>query len=331
MTTRVLLLGLASVLLIALTGRLISNQFCSEESGVRSAMAAVEAPSAKDVVIDEKFSATAGENLEVKVGHSDVTINAGPGNAARVQVIVSGSNMERAREFFEHLKFRVEKNGHTVSVTTNPTQRNWSWNWGKVDIDVVITVPEVFDAHVAVAHGDVKVDRLKGALSFNTAHGDLQIGSFNGSTADITMAHGDLQAGEIATEKFRLTTAHGDVHIDRLATADFEATAAHGDIEIERAEGRADVSSSHGDIDIRFAREVSGDFRNSHGDIEISAPSALAADVDLAGSDVEIAGSYSFEGTQKRDRIEGKINGGGPRLSARTSHGSVSLIEAINN
>jgi DUF4097 and DUF4098 domain-containing protein YvlB len=325
MTTRHLLLGLASILLIALTGRLISNQFCSENSGVTSAMAAVEAPSSKDVVIDEKFPATSGESLEVKVGHSDVTIKTGPGSGAHVQVIVSGSNMERAREFFEHLKFRVEKNGRTISVTTNPSQRNWSWNWGRVDIDVLITVPEVFDAHVAVQHGDVQVDRLKGNLSFTTAHGDLQIGSLAGSTAVITTAHGDLEAREIATEKLRLSTAHGDVHIDRLASAAFEATASHGDINIESAEGRAEVSSSHGDISIRFAREVSGEFRNSHGDIEISAPSALAANVDLAGSDVKIAGSYSFEGTQKRDRIEGKINGGGPNLTARTTHGSISL------
>ncbi|MEX0747538.1 MAG: DUF4097 family beta strand repeat-containing protein [Rhodothermales bacterium] len=325
MSTRVLLLGLASILLVALTGRLISRHVFSEDSGVTSAMAAVEAPSAKEVLIDKKFPATSGENLEVKVGHSDVTIKTGSGNGAHVQVIVSGGNMKRAREFFEHLKFRVEKNGRTISVTTNPTQRNWSWNWGRVDIDVLITVPEVFDAQVAVAHGDVEVNRLKGTLSFTTAHGDLHIGSLSGSTASITSAHGDVDAQEIATEKFRLSAAHGDVHIDRLATAAFEATAAHGDIEIENAEGRAEVSSSHGDIDIRFAREVSGEFTNSHGDIEISAPSALAANVDFEGSDVEIAGSYSFEGTQKRDRIEGKINGGGPSLSARTTHGSISL------
>ncbi len=282
-----------------------------------------DAPDAaqKDIVIDEKFKVSEGDDLMIDVGHSDVSIRTGPAGQAGVQVIVAG---ERARRFFEHLNFSVEKKGTSVSVTTNP---RGSWNRGGGDIDVIVSVPEQFDARVEVAHGDVEIDRLDGHLNFRLAHGDLSAASLTGTSLDIDVAHGDFDAGRLMSEKVKIRAAHGDVSVSSLMAAEFDVGVQHGDIEIDRAEGYARVSGSHSDVEISFAKLNGGEFSNSHGDIEIAAPAGAAADVDFSANEIEISAGHGFVGTLKDKRAQGRVSGGGPKMVARTSHGDIYLRE----
>lgn len=274
-----------------------------------------------EVVIDEKFKVSDGDNLRIDVGHSDVSIRTGSAGQASVQVTVSG---DRARRFFEHLNFSVEKDGRSVSITTNPSG---SWNRGGGDIDVLVTIPERFDASVSVAHGDVEVDRIDGRIDFRIAHGDLAAASLTGSSLEADLAHGDLDVQRIMSEKVKIQSAHGDIFLASLTAADFDVAAQHGDIEIDRAEGFARVSGSHSDIEITFAKLNGGEFSNSHGDIDLVAPAGAAADVDFSASEIDISSGHGFVGTLKDKRAEGRVSGGGPKIVARTTHGEISLGE----
>ena len=320
MVTRLVLLTALFILLVGLGVRQVSIS-----GGPEIAEGAIaQAVSSQDVYIDKKFPVKPGENLKVDVSHSDVIITSGQVSEARVKVSVSGTSAEKAREFFEHLNFSVDRSAETITVRTDP-RRNWRWNWGRTDVNVEITVPDAFNADVSVAHGDVNVNRLKGRLRFNTAHGDFQAGVLAGNSISIEIAHGDIDVDELHAEKLRLAAAHGEIEVNRIAAGEFVASNAHGDIDIRNAEGRAEVASSHGDIRVQFARSLEGEFSNSHGDIDLIGPRSAAADVEFEASDVELEGGYRFEGTQRRERMEGRINGGGPKLSARTTHGSISL------
>jgi DUF4097 and DUF4098 domain-containing protein YvlB len=322
MSLRSVLLVLSVTLLVGLGARKFSA--CYSADAAQPLPAATIKAATDEVVLDERFPVSPGENLDVNVSHADVTIRSGQVREARIQISIDGSDMDRARRFYEHLNFEVSKSGETVLVHTN-TRGSFRMGGGRVSVDVQITIPEVFNADVEVSHGDVEVNRLKGDLSFNSSHGDLDIGVIAGNSLSITTSHGDLDADEIVSEKLRLQSSHGDIEVDRVTAEVFEARNAHGNIEIESAEGRADVASSHGNISIRFVRADGGEFTNSHGNIELSAPSETAADLDLAASDVEISGSYNFQGTQRDNRIQGTINGGGPKLVARTDHGNIRL------
>jgi hypothetical protein len=47
--------------------------------------------------------------------------------------------------------------------------------------------------------------------------------------------------------------------------------------------------------------------------------------VDLRASEVALEGGIQFEGTKKKDVVDGRVNGGGPTISATSSGGEVSL------
>lgn len=314
-----LALGGATVLAAAYAAN-FRPSFCLEKLPVIAASVQVT----DETVIDETFPVRPGELLEIRVAHSDVIIASGPSDEAHVRVTISGRDMQAAREFFRHLNFSVEKTGRTLAIRTDPRER-WNSNGTSGDIDVFVIVPEIFDADVNVAHGDVEVGSLKGRLSFASAHGDLDIGTLSGSLLSVSASHGDISAERMTGEKIRIEASHGNIEAGEVVAAEIESTTRHGDIEIGRLEGRPSVSATHGDIEITLGGAEGGRFRSSHGDIDISAPAGTSADVDFRASDIEIATLFKFQGTQSRDRIEGRLNGGGPRFEAHASHGSVRL------
>lgn len=290
--------------------------------GVHLASHHVESRVAPDeVVVDKKFKVSSGDNLLIDVAHSDVSIRTGSSTEAAVRIVVEG---ERARRFFEHLNFSVEKIGRTLSITTDP---RGNWNRGGGDIEVYVTVPEHFDADIDVGHGDVSVERLDGALEFRVAHGDFSAESLTGSLLKIELAHGDFDADRLMSEKIKISAAHSDVSVASLTAAEFDVDLQHGDIEIDRAEGRARVTGAHSDIEIAFAKLNGGEFTNSHGDIDIAAPAGAPADLDFQADEIDISSGHGFVGTLRDKRAEGRVSGGGPKMVARTSHGGISLRE----
>lgn len=54
-------------------------------------------------------------------------------------------------------------------------------------------------------------------------------------------------------------------------------------------------------------------------------PTGLAADLELQGEDVTVGRAFGFGGTLTEERASGRLNGGGPRLEARSGDGSVVL------
>jgi len=66
------------------------------------------------------------------------------------------------------------------------------------------------------------------------------------------------------------------------------------------------------------------DLRTSGGSITITVPKDLGYDLDLDGNRVR-ADLYNFQGEFDKNDMEGTMNGGGTKVSAKTSGGSVNL------
>lgn len=296
-----------------------------------------------EVMIDKTFPVRPGERLVVDNAHSDVFIENGAGSEARVRVVLSGRVTDRSRAFFEHLNFQVEKSGNELVVATRPRGR-FRGSSGRASINVFIEIPSTFDADLTTRHGDVKVEDLKGNLTFDIAHGDLEAGLMSGGSLQMTAAHGDVELGDVANEKslFRLQHGdlavreitgmevqidiqHGDAYVRDLTASKLAATTAHGDIEIERLDARPEISTMHGDIEVHLANARGGSFSARHGDIDLEVGASSGLDVMLTGPDLDIDSAYSFDGRNEKGRIDGQINGGGPELVARTEHGHIRL------
>lgn len=279
----------------------------------------------EEVMIEESFNVDEGDVLLARLEHSDLEVRRGSGDRGSVVVTLEASNMDKGREFFDRLNFEVDNGQRGLSVTTNRQRRN-NWNWssnGKIEIRTVITVPERYGLDVEVSHGNVDLEDGTGSLELLLSHGNLEAGSFSGDEISLKISHGDTRAGNLVADRVDIDASHGDVEVRAIEAEDIRAHLSHGDLEIESASGNISADNSHGDIDIVIARNGGARMRNSHGDIRITTDAG--SDVDFDGDSVKISSGVDFEGTVKNERAEGRIAGGGALLSARTSHGRISL------
>ncbi len=318
---------------------------------------------AEEEMVNKTFSVQPGEQLLVDVIHSDIHIEKSEGGEARIRITLEGKEInDRIRDFFEYLNFEVGQTDGKLFVRTDP-EGNWKGWRMRAGVHVYISVPEMFDAKMEVAHGDVDINALKGTVEIDLAHGDIDAGSLSGSSLSMDVAHGDVQTGQLGSESIRLALQHGDLSANRIDATDVEVATAHGDLDIdyvtaktirihtshgdvamddvtaeeinvEAAHGDIDVDEldgyprmeiRHGDISLHFLQAVGGEFSAAHGDIDLSAPARAALDVDFKAADVSMDNAFQFEGMHKEKEVRGRVNGGGPELYAHASHGEVAL------
>lgn len=318
---------------------------------------------AEEEMVNQTFSVQPGEQLLVDVIHSDIHIEKSEAGEARIRITLEGREInDRIRDFFEYLNFEVGQTDGKLFVRTDPegSWRGWRMRAG---VHVYISVPEMFDAKMDVAHGDVDINALKGTVEIDLAHGDIDAGSLSGSSLSMDIAHGDVQTEQLGSEHIRLALQHGDLSANRIDATDIEVAtahgdldidyvtaktirihtshgdldmdhvtaeeinvdAAHGDIDVDELDGYPRMEVQHGDISLHFLQAVGGEFSAAHGDIDLSAPARAALDVDFKAADVSMDNAFQFEGTHKEKEVKGRVNGGGPELYAHASHGEVAL------
>jgi len=284
----------------------------------------VRVRSNSEVMIDERFDVREGQTLAIDVTHADVEIITGDVSEAHVLVTLGSKNMSRAQEIFEEMNFVVEMVGDEVRVESNARKNNWSSGWnGGFDIDVRVTIPERFNARLKTTHGDVELDDIEGFVELNTTHGDVSAATIRGSEISLRSTHGDIEAESLMSDAISVNTTHADIEIEEVTSKFFSATTSHSDVVIERLSGESDITTSHGDIEITLTNNFSADLKTSHGDVLVYAPSGMKADLDLKGAQVKVASAFSLDGDVKKDRVVGRVNGGGSKIQARTTHGSV--------
>ena len=281
----------------------------------------------RDVMIDETFSVSSGGDLYMDIEHSNLVVETGSNREAHVRVVLEGSNMERAREFYDSLNFEAEKTRNGVSVTADrDNNRNWNWNSkGRVEITTFVTVPREFNYEIRLSHGNARLPDIVGQASIAMSHGNLDVDNIEGGDIEIRLSHGNLEAGSLGGEMISLRSSHGNVDVRAIGARETDAKLSHGNLRIESVEGAIRVDNSHGNIEVSLNDSAGSRFSNSHGDIDIVASEDFAANVDFRGDRVRMSSDLNFQGSVKDSRAEGRINGGGADIVARTSHGSISL------
>ncbi|HUF09201.1 MAG TPA: DUF4097 family beta strand repeat-containing protein [Rhodothermales bacterium] len=317
-----------------------------------------------ELMIRKEFKVSEGGELTVNVPGADVEVVSTSSDRVEVLVFLDAQDMDKARNYFEDLEFEVGSSGNKVYVKARSADKDrWGWNrHGHAQILVRASIPRVFDADVSTSGGDISVEQLEGVLNVATSGGDIQLGSIEGREMNVTTSGGDIDAGRLAGGVVKLTTSGGDIELGavtgpeivvRTSGGDIDAgkldgdqvdvrtsggdialggvtgrsivKTSGGDIEIGAMDGELDASTSGGDIEVRMLRSASLSLSTTGGSIEILGPSDLAANVDLRASEVVVEGSVKIQGTVKKDKVDGQLNGGGPTISAVSSGGEVLL------
>ncbi len=307
---------------------------------ISAAQAAIDSP------IHRNFNVRPGGTISIDADVGDIKVMAGAGNVS-VDVVRSAktSSRSRADEIFRDLDVTFAQEGNNVRIRSrynHPT----SWFHWNTDLDVhfVVNVPTDFNADLTTSGGDITVSDLGGQVHAKTSGGDVSLGRIGGlvdartsggdvsivgarANATLHTSGGDVKVGD-AAGSLNVTTSGGSIDI-RRAQSDLYAHTSGGSIEIGDAGGSIDAGSSGGSIHARLSRQPHGDSKlsTSGGGITVFLAPTVALDVDAhtSGGDVASAVPLTIRGKQDDSSLNGKLNGGGPRLVLRSSGGDIRL------
>ena len=235
-------------------------------------------------------------------------------------------------------------------------------NWGNgsnVSLSFRIYVPVHTANNLETSGGSITLDGLAGMQQFNTSGGSIHVdhltGTIKGETSggsihvanskeniDLHTSGGSIDA-ENCAGTIRLETSGGSLTLNRLAgnikastsggsingdgiNGELITSTSGGSITLNDLAGSLDASTSAGSLHAAFkqvGKYVKLDVNAGH--IDLSIPARQGLDLDLSGNRVSADQLTNFNGEHSRDRIRGKVNGGGAPVKADAGSGHVNL------
>lgn len=304
----------------------------------------------QEIMIDERFDVSPGDQLMVKVSDANLEVVPGSSNEAHVEVVLEGRDMDRARDYFKRLHFNVYQDGNTIWVETDPERNTFRMSFrdwkDHPRIYVNVSMPENFSGDLRTSDGDIFVKRIIGDIQLRSSDGDIELGAAQSDYINIRTSDGDIRSQSLQSDDIRVETSDGNITFEKVQAAELYARTSDGDIHLTSLDSDAEVRTSDGSIHIDAflgtrlaARTSDGDIdlelgttqfdaikvTTSDGNISLLAPASISADLYLRGESVRLASAFDFEGRLKKNDAQGEINGGGALLEARTSDGRVTL------
>lgn len=271
-------------------------------------------------VVERTFNVADGGLLVIDADHGNVRLNSG--TSGKIHVRVQRKPRGGADPEDYEVTFKQERN--RISIIGTNTIRNSGRNG--VSVDFVVTVPHRFNVDAETAGGNISVDDMDGRVKLNTSGGNLSLGRITGQV-DAHTSGGNVSL-DGSNANVVVNTSGGNIKLGRVGGT-VRATTSGGNISVDEVNGEITAKTSGGQIVARLARQPKADclLRTSGGSITVYLADNVAVDLEAETSaghvetDVEVAAI----GRIKKDRLHGKINGGGPRLELDTSAGDVRI------
>jgi len=206
-------------------------------------------------------------------------------------------------------KIRVEASGGTtVDVTATKRARGATPEQAKASLERATIVETVSAGSVRL---ETKIARTSGiTLNGNNLQVEYTVKVPAGAEVHLTTVNGGIEVNGMKGRVFAETT-NGGVET-RGITGQLEATTTNGGLDIEMAaipEGGVKLECTNGGIKVRLPRD---------GKATIS---ASVANGGISSGDLSI----DVTGENSRRRLEGRLNGGGPRVQIEGTNGGITL------
>ena len=300
--------------------------------------------------ITKSYEVAPGGQLTVEVDRGSIEVKTTDRALVEIEVIrkARGSDAEAGRILKDHV-VTTSQDGNKVEIRAEykgPKSSGWFGRSPQFNVIYQISVPRKFEVNLKTAGGHIKVVELTGKLNAHTSGGHLEFrkleGPVSGHTSgghitltgckgkmDLDSSGGHLELREIEGD-VTAKTSGGSIHADQLNGKSILKTSG-GHIEVTGISGSVEAKSSGGHITAELSRQPANDcsFATSGGSINITLAEQAAVNVDAHTSGGRVSSDLPVvtvvQGEQKKNELRGKINGGGPLITARTSGGNVRL------
>ncbi|WP_339724092.1 DUF4097 family beta strand repeat-containing protein [uncultured Paraglaciecola sp.] len=166
-------------------------------------------------------------------------------------------------------------------------KKGWVKNL-KVEFDLLI--PKHYNVKLNTSGGSLAIEDLVGELSANTSGGSIKVGNIVGD--------------------IKLRTSGGSITTDNIS-------------------GNIDAHTSGGSINVTIDKQLTKNAKltTSGGSITAHLISDIHLDIYASTSGGRVKSDFEIDGKLKKRSVKGSINGGGPKLTLKTSGGSIKIKE----
>jgi len=203
-------------------------------------------------------------------------------------------------------KIKVEpSSGNTVEVTAIKKARGASAESAKAALDRATIDEDVSSSRIKI---ETKIKRLEGIV-------------FNGSNVQV-----EYQVKMPAGAEARFTTVNGGIEISGLEGR-VTAETTNGGVTTRDIAGQLDASTTNGGLDIDLDKVAEGGVKLdcTNGGIKVRLPRDARATISASISNGGISSDLPIDATgdNNRRRLEGRMNGGGPRIQVEGTNGGI--------
>ena len=300
--------------------------------------------------ITRAFKADPGGQLVVDLDRGSIEIKTADASSVNVEITrKAGGSQSKAEQTLKDHEVTITQTGGKVEVKAEykgEKNRSWFSRSPELQVQCRITVPRKFDVDLKTAGGSIKVGELIGKVQAHTSGGNMAFekiegpvsahtsgGSVTVATAkgkvDVKTSGGNLSLDDIQGD-VDAQTSGGSIRAEKLTGKSFVKTSG-GNIEVAGIKGQIEARTSGGSVTAKLFEQPAGDctFNTSGGNVTVVLDAKVAVDVDARTSAGRVSTDFPvvavIQGEQKKNELRGKINGGGPLITAHTSGGSVHI------
>jgi len=265
-------------------------------------------------------------DLEVLTRSGDITVRSGSAGSVTIRGKIHVGNGwltgGRQSEVDE-----IEKNP-PVRQTGNSIHIDYL-NAHDISIDYEITAPPDTKLRTQSGSGDQTIEGLRAGVDLSSGSGDVRLRDLDGEVR-LRTGSGNVEAQDVSGA-FTAEAGSGDVRVDTKGNGDVHVHTGSGNIELRGINGALEAETGSGDINIAGVQTGIWEIRAHSGNVEIELPSNAAFDLDATtGSGEVVVGRPVTMVVQGRVReaqrsVNGKVGGGGPRLTIHTGSGDVRI------
>jgi hypothetical protein len=265
-------------------------------------------------------------DLEVLTHSGDITIRAGSSGSVviRGKIYVGDHWLMGKREDDVHAIEQnppIRQDGNSIHIDYV--------NYHDIAVDYEITVPADTAIRSHSGSGDQIIDGTRGNVDAQTGSGDVKLSNLSGEIR-LQTGSGDVRAHEISGP-IRGGAGSGDIEVEETGQGDIDLHTGSGNINVRGIQGAFRGEAGSGDITAEGSQTGAWEIHTGSGNVHVRLPANAAFDADISTSsgtvDVNSPVEMTVQGrvSEERKRIQGKVRGGGQRLSVRTGSGDIHI------
>ncbi len=269
----------------------------------------------------EKFNVNGPVSLEVGTSGGSIKVIGSDSREVTVEMYVRrrGNYIKPGRADLSNYEIEISQDGNLVTAKARKENINWNRDF---TISFVVYAPTETRTRLSTSGGSLTALNLNGTQELRTSGGSITVEGINGDMV-LRTSGGSISVNDVRGH-VEARTSGGAITAESIIGATSLRTSG-GSIRAKSISGNLEGRTSGGSITAELlSPDKFVELRTSGGRINIELPKGLGYELDLKGNRVNVE-LNNFSGRTERDRITGTIDGGGTKVSARTSGGSVNL------